>query len=135
MFKISKKKIYFLNLHGRSEIGWIERKKQFSNFYDFSFSIYSHLSVIFCDVITRIFDDNSKNINLRIFSLFFPYYTPRSPSSIKHWSKVRGGVCISIVGKHPVYCLCHLPVYFTVWYYISCHPVTTFSWFDMVGDM
>ena len=56
----------------------------------FYFSSYGHFSIIFCDIIIPIFDDNSKNINLRNFSLFFPYYISHSPSSIKGWSKVRG---------------------------------------------
>ena len=83
---------------------WLNRKKnQFSDFSDSYFSSYGRFSAIFCDVITPIFDDNSKNINLRIFSLFFPYYTAHSPSSIKGWSKVRGGVCTSLIGKNPFF--------------------------------
>ena len=45
--------IFFLNLHGRSEIGWIERKTNFPIFPIF-ISSYSHFSVFFCDVITPI---------------------------------------------------------------------------------
>ena len=57
----------------------------------------------FLYAITPILDDNSKNKNRRIFSLFFPYYTAHSPSSMKIGSKQRGGVCISLSGKNPKY--------------------------------
>ena len=74
------------NLDARSAIGRIGRKTKFQIFPIFIFRVI----VIFCDIITQIFDDNSKNINLIIFSLFFPFYTAHSPSSIKGWSKVEG---------------------------------------------
>ena len=63
------------------------KEKSNLRFFYFYFSSYGH----FCDVIIPIFDNNSKNINLRIFKLFFPYYTAHSPSSLETGSKLRGG--------------------------------------------
>ena len=54
--------------------------------FNFFFS-YGH----FCDVITPIFDDNSKNRNRRIFLLFFPFYSAHSAPFIKFWPLLRAG--------------------------------------------
>ena len=57
----------------------------------FFFSTFFKISKFF---IIPIFDDNSKNVYLRFFSLFFPYYTAHYQSSMKTGSKLRGGLHI-----------------------------------------
>ena len=86
------KLLLFFNLDERSAIGWIERWTKLRNFSDFYFLSYGN----FCDVITRIFNDNSKNKNRRIFFLFIPFYSAHSPHLIKFRTFLRGGVCMSV---------------------------------------
>ena len=49
------------------------------------------------------------------FLLFFPYYITHSPSSIKGWSKVRGEVCMSVIGTNPYI---HIYVYIYMHIYV-----------------
>ena len=65
---------FFLNLHEISAFGWIERKPNFRLFLFLFFELRS-FQCHFCDVITPIFDDNSKNKNRRIFFIIFPFYS------------------------------------------------------------
>ena len=86
------------NLHERSGIGWIERNIKFQIF------IVMVILVTSSPQFLMNFHNNSKNKNRRIFLLFIPYYITYSPSSIKGWSKVRGGgggVCISLIETGP----------------------------------
>ena len=69
---------------------------------DFYFWSYGHC----CDVITPIFDDNSKNKYRRIFLLFFPFYSAHSAPFINFPPLLRGGVCMSVIGKKPLHEIC-----------------------------
>ena len=83
---------------------WLNRKKnQFSDFSDSYFSSYGRFSAIFCDVITPIFDDNSKNINLRILFIIFPVLYSRLPIIHKRLIKSEGGGLHILNWEKPIF--------------------------------
>ena len=77
------------------------KKDQISDFSDIYFSSYGN----FCGVITPnfwwIFHNISKIKNRRIFVLFFLFYSAHCASFMKVGSKLRGGVCLSLIGTEP----------------------------------
>ena len=81
------------NLHERFRMCWNEWKIYFLNFifWVMVFFLYSSFRWIF--TITR---------KIKIWKLFFSFDSAHCASFMKVGSKLRGGVCISLVGKKPI---------------------------------
>ena len=95
----------FWNLHGRLEIGSLERRTNFQIFQIFIFRVMAIL-VSFFEKITPIFDDNSKNKNRKKILLSFPFDSEHfTPFPITFWwgHFWRGGVCMSFFVTQPIF--------------------------------